>query len=61
VAFQTTHRDVQFLVHRAEWGRRAGLRRVALSRLSTEAISSAALQVIRAAGQDSSPADRFKA
>ena len=59
--FQTTHREVRFVVHPALFGRRAGLRRVRLARLSGEAVSAAALRVIRAVGQDRPQVDRLKA
>jgi len=58
--FQTTHRAIRFIVHAARFGRRAGLRRIRLDRLSGEAISAAALRVIRAARQDRPRADRLQ-
>jgi A/G-specific adenine glycosylase len=61
LSFQTTHRDVRFVVHRAEFAARAGLRRVALADLAEQAISSAALQVIRSIGQEFDSADRLRA
>jgi A/G-specific adenine glycosylase len=59
--FQTTHREVRFIVHAARFGKRAGLRRIRLNRLSGEAISAAALRVIRAARQDRPQVDRLPA
>jgi A/G-specific adenine glycosylase len=59
--FQTTHRDVRFVVHTARFGTRAGLRRIPLERLSGEAVSAAALRVIEAARQDRPPVDRLQA
>jgi A/G-specific adenine glycosylase len=59
--FQTTHRDVRFVVHIAEFGKRPGLRRIRLAQLSGEAVSAAALRVIQAARQDLRPVDRLKA
>jgi A/G-specific adenine glycosylase len=61
VAFRTTHRDVRFVVHRARFGRRQGLRRVAVDRLGDEALSAAALRVIQAARQESARAARLRA
>jgi hypothetical protein len=59
--FQTTHRDVRFVVHIAEFGKRPGLRRIRLAQLSGEAVSAAALRAIQAARQDLRPVDRLKA
>jgi len=59
--FQTTHRAVRFVVHAARFGKRAGLRRIPLDRLNREAVSAAALRVIRAARQDRSQVDRLQA
>ena len=61
VPFQTTHRDVHFVVHRAEFGVRRGLRRVTLESLGAQAMSAAALRVIELARQESAGVDRLKA
>lgn len=49
--FQTTHRSIRFVVHRAAFPVSAGLRWVPLAELDREAVSAAALRAVRAASQ----------
>lgn len=54
VDFQTTHRSVQFMVHRAIFPAARGLEWVSMRRLQAEALPSAALRVIEAAAREGS-------
>lgn len=52
--FQTTHRAVRFVVHAAGFAAARGLRWVPLKQLEQEAVSAAALRVVRAAASHGS-------
>lgn len=60
--FETTHRSIRFVVHRASFPASRGLRRVAMRAIEGQAVSSATLRVLRGVvSRGSSRAARLRA